>query len=153
MALSTRHPTPTEKLLTDKDTRKMKKQILALAASSTTVLGIMATGVIGSTTAFAGGANNVCTNYQSIKLVECVGQVNGNTIKVEINALNENELNILSGDTLVVLAKDIDVIEATTGDVNVIAVNVSNVLNGLTITACNIEVLSGSQQANGSCHS
>jgi hypothetical protein len=134
----------------------MKKQLITLAATSTTVLGLMATGAMSPATAFAGGGsgNNTCTNYQSVKLVECVGQVNGNDVKVDISALNGDELNILSGNTLVVLAKDIDVIEATTGDVNVIAVELGNVLSGLHVNACDIQVVNVQllTKATSQCH-
>jgi outer membrane lipoprotein SlyB len=154
MALQ-RHPAPVNYLR--KRIPQMKKQMLALAATSTTVLGLMATGAMGTTTAFANGGgtgNNTCTNYFSLKLVECVGQVNGNTVKVDISALNDIELNILSGNELTVVAKDIDVIEATTGDVTVIAAKVGDVLSGLHVNACDIQVVNVQllTKATSTCH-
>jgi hypothetical protein len=121
----------------------MNTRLISLAASSAAVIGLMGSGVVGATTAFAGsGTGNTCTNYKSLKLVECVGQVNVDKIDVKISALNDVELNILSGNNLVVLANALNDIEAVdNNNVELISADLKNVLSNLHINVCNIQVL------------
>ena len=143
----------------------MKKQILAIAASSTTVLGLMATGVIGGTTALAGGTPTfVCENapFEVLK-VECIDAVHNITIELDVqNVLNGTQLNVLNGSLNgnTILSGDLNNVNILNGslngvqaDVDIITVDVKNALNNPTINLCqvHIDVLTV-DKSNSSCH-
>jgi hypothetical protein len=162
MALYT--PPHTEKLLTYR-IPQMKKQILAIAASSTTVLGLMATGVIGGTTALAGGTPTfVCENapLEFVK-VECIDAVHNITIELDVqNVLNGTQLNVLNGSLNgnTILSGDLNNVNILNGslngvqaDVDIITVDVKNALNDATINLCQVHVdVLTVDKSHSSCH-
>lgn len=74
------------------------KRLLSLVATTTIVLGIMATCAMSSTTALA-GEGTTCQNDQSISGVQCIGYIYGtNPVLINIEdsgPLNNVRLNVL----------------------------------------------------------
>lgn len=122
----------------------MKKQLLALAATSTTVLGLVAGGAMGATTAFASGGGTTCQNDQSISGVQCLGQINGNSIEIDIsNVGNGNNLQLvnLQNDLNNILNEsNIDIL-GIQAQVNAVAVAVVPVvIKDLDVVVCQVKV-------------
>ena len=123
----------------------MTKRLVSLAASSVAALGIMATGVAGATTAFAGGnTGNVTCSKQGINVIACNGLINGNDIDITIsNLLNNNniDVNVLSNDLDNVLNEN-KLIVPIQVQVNDVAVGVVTVLvKDLDVLVCQGKVV------------
>jgi hypothetical protein len=121
----------------------MNTRLLSLAATSTTLLGLMATGAMGSTTALAGGGTN-CQNDQSISGVQCLGQINGNNIEIDISNVgnvSQNELNVLNVAVQGILDanKVIVPIQVQVNDIAVAVVPV--VIKDLNVLVCQVKVI------------
>jgi hypothetical protein len=139
MALYT--PPHTEKLLTHRIPEKMKR-MLALAATSTTFLGLAAAaGAMGTTTAYAGGGLASCFNIASISVIQCSPIDVNHVVDIKVqNVLDQVKLtavaNVLSFDQVLsndLNKNDIDLsIERVVSDVNVL--NIGN------ITVCGVTI-------------
>jgi hypothetical protein len=125
----------------------MRKRLLALAATSAATFGLMATGAMGTTTALANGTTGgtTCTNVSAGSIVvQCVGQINGNTVTIgigEINVLSQDQLNVLNVDIDKVLNNDANISDIQL-EVNKVAVDVvSVVVKDVNVLVCQVKVV------------
>jgi hypothetical protein len=128
----------------------MIKHISTLAATSTMVLGLAAAGAMGTTTAFAGGGGGgptfQCVNAPlEVLKVECISIPITFETSVD-HVLNNNELNVLSGDlnNNNILSQDLNNLSILNGalshnqiDVDILTLDVSKALN---VNICSVAI-------------
>jgi hypothetical protein len=145
----------------------MKKQLLALAATSTTALGLMGAGLMGATTVHAGGTPTfVCVNAPlEVLKIECIDASHNNILsEIDVNhVLTIGELvsveNVLNNSN--VLSQDLNNNNILNGVLSGNQVDVDKVISDIqvalvpvevnigNVTVCNINIGAGDQKHTG----